>query len=116
MSVWEYDDNKHNSDVDWDLPIVPQVMRLTDYLNFIATPKILDRPARLFHNPILEYISRNHWYAIPATWGPVACWLCLRDDGKLSYGARAALCATGIATWTLMEYILHRWLARSKHG
>ena len=66
---------------------------------------------RLFKNPVLEALTHVHPLVPLVTWGPVVVYLIY-----LSYGAQlltsqiTALVLAGLFTWTLMEYLLHRFV------
>ena len=68
---------------------------------------------RMFESDFLEKFSRIH----PATpfvfWIPVAVLVTVRAlyrHDVASYGIAALLALGGLATWTLAEYVLHRWV------
>ncbi|KGE03965.1 sterol desaturase family protein [Pseudohaliea rubra] len=77
---------------------------------------------RLFENDLLERLSHVHPLTPLVFWGPIATWLLwsgLHSDA-LSPGVVAMLALAGIATWSLTEYLLHRYLfhfpAKSRFG
>lgn len=67
---------------------------------------------RVFDNPMLESLTHVH----PATplllWGPVALWLIWRSFAvhHLSVAAVLGFAMLGLFTWSLSEYLLHRYL------
>jgi dihydroceramide fatty acyl 2-hydroxylase len=76
---------------------------------------------RMFEHPLLERFSRIHPATPFVVWIPVAAFFLLR--GTIWHGAaprNGALCAMpfalagmfagGMLTWTLAEYVLHRWV------
>jgi len=77
---------------------------------------------RLFENDFLERLSHVHPVTPLLVWGPVALWLLWLgiDSGALSGADFALLGVAGLLTWSLTEYLLHRFLfhyeARSKAG
>lgn len=77
---------------------------------------------RLFDNPLLERLTRARPQTIALTWGSVICALGFRVAAFPGFAPFAALvwAATGLMTWTLFEYLLHRflfhWRARSNWG
>lgn len=97
-------------DWDWDTPIMSQVANLDDYCKFIETPIIARKSVRLFHNPALEYLSRNHWHTIPRTWIPICILMCFKGFTHLPVEIVLSLFVAGVAWWTLLEYIFHRFL------
>jgi sterol desaturase/sphingolipid hydroxylase (fatty acid hydroxylase superfamily) len=77
---------------------------------------------RLFENDLLERLSHVHPITPLLFWGPVALWLLWRGVDAHALGAStvAFLALAGLATWSLTEYLLHRFLfhfpARSRFG
>ena len=66
---------------------------------------------RVFDHPVLDWMSKAH-PAFPAMfWGPIAVTAIVLGATK-GVGALATvgLVLGGILTWTLFEYILHRWV------
>jgi sterol desaturase/sphingolipid hydroxylase (fatty acid hydroxylase superfamily) len=66
----------------------------------------------MFENDFLERFSRIHPATVFVVWIPVAALFLgrsvVRHDVPL--GAIAALFVTGAFTWSLSEYVLHRWV------
>lgn len=72
----------------------------------------VDHSVRLFKNPLLEKLSHVHPLVPLLIWGPLAGWLIWRAVAVHGIGL-AGLALIGIAgllTWTLAEYLLHRYL------
>jgi len=69
-------------------------------------------PIRLFESPLLERLSRTHPAVPGVVWGPAALWLAWRAVavGGLGGPAATGLAASGLVTWTLAEYLLHRFV------
>ncbi|KAK3683902.1 inositolphosphorylceramide-B C-26 hydroxylase [Podospora appendiculata] len=66
--------------------------------------------APLFGN-FLEPLSKTPWWLIPVFWGPpVAYGLYLAREGFASSLEEAAFWGLGLSLWSLIEYILHRFL------
>ena len=59
-----------------------------------------------------KYFSRVRPWHVVAIWGPFTLWLAWHGvrDSQLSAGAFALMLAAGVLAWTLLEYILHRWV------
>ena len=70
--------------------------------------RAIELPA--FEHPILERLSRAHPVVPILLWGPMAA--LLFGFGASAYGvqAAAAFAWLGALTWTLVEYMLHRWV------
>jgi len=66
--------------------------------------------APLFGN-FLEPLSKTPWWLIPVIWlPPVVYGLYLSRGGYANVFNQAAAWGSGLAIWTLLEYILHRFL------
>ncbi|TGJ80438.1 hypothetical protein E0Z10_g8322 [Xylaria hypoxylon] len=71
--------------------------------------------APLFGN-FLEPLSLTPWWMIPMLWLPaVAYGTYLAAPGFDRYGTLAVSWLSGLLTWTLLEYILHRFLFHLDH-
>ncbi|KAL1538388.1 cytochrome P450 [Salvia divinorum] len=98
--------------VDLDKPLVFQVGHLgEDYQEWIHQPIVCKESPRFFGNDVVEFLTKNKWWYIPAIWLPVVGWFLSRSIfmGHTTLDV-ALLVALGIFTWTLMEYSLHRFL------
>ncbi|KAG4430722.1 hypothetical protein IFR05_013797 [Cadophora sp. M221] len=66
--------------------------------------------APLFGN-FLEPLSKTAWWVVPTVWlPPVAYGTYVASKGFSSIGAEAAYWCFGLFLWTLVEYVLHRFL------
>lgn len=67
---------------------------------------------RVFDNPILESLTHVHPVTPLLLWGPVVLWLIWRSFAvhRLSVAAVVGFAMLGLFTWSLTEYILHRYL------
>lgn len=66
--------------------------------------------ARMFRHGLFEFFSRVH-PAVPALlFGPLAAWQLARGLAAASTGTVALSVAVGALLWTLIEYVLHRYL------
>ncbi len=67
---------------------------------------------RVFDNPIVESLTHVHPAVPILLWGPVVLWLVWRSFAVHRLGVVAVLgfAALGILTWSLTEYLLHRYL------
>ncbi len=72
----------------------------------------VDESVRLFKNPLLEKLSHVHPIVPLLVWGPVAGWLIWRAIAlhEISLAGLALIGIAGLLTWTLAEYLLHRYL------
>jgi len=70
------------------------------------------RDIRLFKNPVLEKLTHVHPIVPLLMWGPVSGWLIWRSIAvhNLSPLRLAGLGLLAVFTWTVTEYLLHRYL------
>ncbi|MCM2277482.1 MAG: sterol desaturase family protein [Oligoflexia bacterium] len=61
---------------------------------------------RVFQNPILERLTHVHPLTPWVVWIPVVAWLLTRSREA----SLPAMAASGLLTWTLAEYLLHRFV------
>lgn len=108
--------------VDWNQGLVLQVHRYGyDYLKWVHSP--VDKQLKLFSTQFLEFFSKTPWYFVPILWLPViiaiafhsfsnldGSWTSFEDSLYLKILSLCALLVCGFCTWTLLEYILHRFL------
>jgi sterol desaturase/sphingolipid hydroxylase (fatty acid hydroxylase superfamily) len=74
----------------------------------------------MFKHDLFEFFGATKWWVIPLVWLPVIAYLSSSSLGYFSlrsapYAAItlpsfAALSALGVGLWTLLEYLLHRYL------
>lgn len=122
------DGYKENELVDWSKPMVAQVGRLgAEYNKWVHSP--VDRPLRLFGPDAIEFFSMTPWYMVPVIWLPVIIYVSnigLRNlsNDHLPHFLSSTLLTNvytifllfacvflfGTFLWTLVEYILHRYL------
>ncbi|ETE60597.1 Fatty acid 2-hydroxylase, partial [Ophiophagus hannah] len=114
--------------VDWGKPLLWQVGHLHEkYDEWVHQP--VDRPIRLFHSDLMEFLSRATWYIVCIFWLPVVfflSWHCYTTlaQGKTrlfsSFTSAYAvpvhkdcfllLFVLGILAWSLVEYLIHRFI------
>ncbi|XP_032086975.1 fatty acid 2-hydroxylase [Thamnophis elegans] len=114
--------------VDWGKPLVWQVGHLREkYDEWVHQP--VDRPIRLFQSNLLEYLSRATWHVVCIFWLPVVFFLSQHCYTTLAQGKTQLFASftsayaipvhkycfpllfiLGIFTWSLVEYIIHRFL------
>lgn len=72
----------------------------------------VDESVRLFKNPILERLSHVHPLVPLLIWSPLAAWLLWRAVSvhEIGLAGLALIGLAGLFTWTLTEYLLHRFL------
>jgi hypothetical protein len=64
---------------------------------------------RLFESDLLERLSHVHPLTPLLVWGPVVAWLLWRS-AALGVGTLVPLAAAGLVIWTLIEYLVHRFV------
>ncbi|KAK3188739.1 hypothetical protein Dsin_028300 [Dipteronia sinensis] len=102
--------------VDLNKPLVFQVGHLGKaYDDWVHKPIVSKEGPRFFANDFLEFLTRTKWWVIPMVWLPVTCWLVsLSVRMGLTPPQAAITVVGGIFIWTLMEYLLHRFLFHIK--
>ncbi|CAL4890768.1 unnamed protein product [Urochloa decumbens] len=102
--------------VDLDKPLVFQVGHLEEqYQEWVHQPIVSKEGPRFFENDVLEFLTRTKWWVIPLIWLPVVCW-CLSTSIQMGRTITevAIMVVFGIILWTLIEYVLHRFLFHIK--
>jgi len=82
---------------------------------YLAPHPKLARPRHgspvMFTIPWIEkYFSRVRPWHVVAIWGPFTLYLLYRASAFLGAAAILGWAAAGVASWTLLEYLLHRWI------
>ncbi|EEB09691.2 sphingosine hydroxylase [Schizosaccharomyces japonicus yFS275] len=109
-------DYAKNHFIDLRKPMLPQILfnsNLTKevYLDQVHRPRHYrgSGSAPLFGN-FLEPLSKTAWYVIPLVWGPcVAFGIHYASQGMAKPALIASVCF-GLFLWTLIEYLMHRFL------
>ncbi|TRX94563.1 hypothetical protein FHL15_004515 [Xylaria flabelliformis] len=109
-------DYKTHKFLDLNKPLLMQVWRggfsKEFYLDQVHRPRHYKggASAPLFGN-FLEPLSLTPWWVVPLLWLPADAYgTYLAAQGFDSYGALAASWLFGLFIWTLVEYVLHRFL------
>ncbi|NXT54462.1 FA2H hydroxylase, partial [Pluvianellus socialis] len=118
--------------VDWRKPLLWQVGYLGEkYDEWVHQP--VDRPIRLFHSDILEYLSKTAWYVVFMVWAPVVLYLSWVSYASLAQGNTRLFSSftteysipvhkyyfpfiflLGMFLWSLLEYLFHRFVFHMK--
>ena len=95
-----------------------------DYIHWVHSP--VEKKLRLFETDFLEFFSKTPWYAVPMIWLPVT--LCIAYAAFINLNNTAfgeSICSfhtllmqlvlislmfCGIILWTIVEYLLHRFV------
>lgn len=102
-------------DIDYSKGILWQLFKkdfsVEQYIGFINEPKHLVNPVRdliLFDTSFCEFFSKTPWYAIPTAWLPLAFYFVCQTQLSVLY--TSLLILLGVVTWSLAEYLLHRFV------
>ncbi|KAJ1992197.1 fatty acid alpha-hydroxylase [Dimargaris cristalligena] len=102
--------------LDLSQPLFPQMLRSSFskefYMNQIHKPRYLAYSAPFFgHDSYLEPFTKTPWFVVPLLWIPIVAWFA---NQALVRGLDPLLIALymafGLGVWTLLEYILHRFV------
>ncbi|XP_051126038.1 dihydroceramide fatty acyl 2-hydroxylase FAH1-like [Andrographis paniculata] len=102
--------------VDLNKPLVFQVGHLGEgYEEWVHQPIVSKEGPRFFESDFWEFLTLNHWWAIPVIWLPVVVWAFSRSIIMgLTTPHVLLMAGLGIIFWTLVEYSLHRFLFHIK--
>lgn len=110
------DDYKTHKFLDLNKPLLMQVFyggfSKDFYLEQIHRPRHYKggESAPLFGN-FLEPLSKTSWYIVPIIWLPLVMYgTYLASEGFTTIMGEAAYWFLGLFLWTLVEYVLHRFL------
>lgn len=108
------EDFQKNKFLDLSRPLLMQVFwgnfSKEFYLDQVHRPRhYAGGSAPLFGN-FLEPLSLTPWYVVPTVWLPCVCYGVSVALQVLSPRTVAMLFAIGLCIWTLVEYIMHRFL------
>ncbi|CAM0139326.1 unnamed protein product [Umbelopsis sp. WA50703] len=108
-------DHKTSGFLDLRQPMFQQLWRSKFskqlYLDEVHKPRYLPEPAPYFgHNHILEPLTRTPWYLVPIVWIPFVIYQLYQSSQLDTISTTIHGFATGIFTWSLLEYTLHRFL------
>lgn len=87
---------------------------LEDYKELVNNPMHVEGHVKLFDSPLLEMFTKTYWWLIPLLWGPVAMLFVIRGFIKLGIIGGMGGLVSGLLIWTLLEYILHRFVFHSE--
>ncbi|XP_065676457.1 fatty acid 2-hydroxylase isoform X2 [Hydra vulgaris] len=114
--------------VDWNKGMVFQVHKLGhNYLKWVHSP--VNKKLKLFDSEFVEFFSKTPWYVIPLVWIPIIIIVSMLSINEMHetisdkfkfeniyvYKSLALACfcfsfSIGLPLWTLIEYMLHRYL------
>ncbi|RHN62823.1 hypothetical protein MtrunA17_Chr4g0051581 [Medicago truncatula] len=98
--------------VDLNKPLVFQVGYLGEaYEEWVHQPIMSKESPRFFHSSFLEFFTRTVWWVVPIVWVPVASYFIYNSFRLgLPIPQITLFVLLGIFVWTLVEYLLHRFL------
>jgi len=101
-------------------PVLYQIYKanftIQEYMTFIHDPKLLNDPPRdlrIFQSDFFEFFSMTPWYIVPLFWFPLISVMIYTGYSLLeqkSIPFAMLLFFFGFVSWTLVEYLLHRFL------
>ncbi|CAO3593459.1 unnamed protein product [Absidia cylindrospora] len=97
-------------------PLFPQLWNATYskafYLEQVHCPRFTSHYVPYFSDPIMDLLSRTTWYTVPLLWLPFIAYQ-LWQSVHAPFGSVQNTYqgfGLGVLFWTLLEYILHRFL------
>lgn len=96
--------------------LFPQLWNMTYskayYLEQVHRPRYTPYCVPYFDNPILDKLSKTHWYVVPMIWIPFVCYQVWRSMHSINTPTETTCqgFALGVFFWTFFEYFLHRFL------
>ncbi|KAL8275811.1 hypothetical protein Esti_000374 [Eimeria stiedai] len=98
--------------IDFSKPLVPQVYAMNgeDYKKAVASHCRANIVFRLLPWDLLEPATKTYWWVVPLVWLPVACALGVTAYQRVGLSPFVGAAAFGFGVWTLLEYVLHRFL------
>ncbi|KAI9483705.1 MAG: hypothetical protein EXX96DRAFT_648409 [Benjaminiella poitrasii] len=116
FEITEQKTNRDEEFLDLRKALFPQLWNATYsktyYLEQVHKPRYTPYCVPYFDHPLLDKLSKTHWYIVPMIWLPFVCfqlWRSLNSPGA-SIETTLKGFIGGIFFWTLFEYILHRFL------
>ncbi|KAG8012943.1 Fatty acid 2-hydroxylase [Nibea albiflora] len=116
--------------VDWRKPLAWQVGHLGEkYDAWVHQP--VDRPIRLFGNPLLEAGTKTSWYWVPVVWLPIVFYFSWHCYTTLAEGTTRIVLTSELSIpihkyifpllfllgwflWSFIEYCIHRFVFHMK--
>ncbi|XP_024198053.1 dihydroceramide fatty acyl 2-hydroxylase FAH2 isoform X1 [Rosa chinensis] len=98
--------------VDLNKALVFQVGHLGEsYQEWVHQPIVCTEGPRFFENEFWEFLTRTVWWAVPTIWLPVVCYFISKSVRMgHTFPEIVVMVLFGILVWTLLEYMLHRFL------
>ncbi|MHB8841797.1 MAG: sterol desaturase family protein [Candidatus Aquicultor sp.] len=96
--------------MDENYPILSQLHKVENYQQWVHQPSKTKQRYILFGNPILETLSKTHWYYIPMCYLPICCYFITLAYDRCSHYAIIMGLMYGVYLWGLTEYSMHRFV------
>lgn len=107
-------DLKTNKFLDLNKALLPQMLfakfNKEFYLEQVHKPRHYGKGSAPIFGNFLEPLSKTAWWVVPVLWVPVDMLVVREALGGLSPLAFAPLYVAGLFIWTLLEYLMHRFL------
>jgi 4-hydroxysphinganine ceramide fatty acyl 2-hydroxylase len=108
------ENEKSEKFIDVTKPMLAQVWRgnfsKEFYLRQVHIPRHTKESAPIFGSPYLEVLTKTPWYVIPIVWVPVSLYFCHLASLQLPSWQVSFYYMLGIANWSLLEYMIHRFV------
>jgi dihydroceramide fatty acyl 2-hydroxylase len=92
------------------------VVKLGDKYDEWTHKPVLGKPIH-FDNELLESLVRVPWWLVPLIWVPLTVAFAVGGLHNLGYSKGVewlSLIVTGLLSWSLLEYSIHRWIFHCK--
>lgn len=107
-------DYAQNKFLDLNKPLLPQVLFASYnkefYLEQIHKPRHYGKGSAPIFGNVLEPLSKTAWYVVPIFWVPLDIYCCTVALKSIPVLGFLPCYLFGLLLWTLVEYILHRFL------
>lgn len=107
-------DYEQHQFIDLNKALFPQVFfakyNKEFYLDQVHRPRHYGKGSAPIFGNFMEPLSKTPWYVVPLVWIPVNIYVVSIALQGLSPFSVAAFYAFGLCLWTLVEYVLHRFL------
>jgi 4-hydroxysphinganine ceramide fatty acyl 2-hydroxylase len=78
------------------------------YIEQIHIPRQINYSARFFESDFCEALTKTYWWTPPVVWFPVSALMIYFSN--VSASEKMWIFGLGLLTWTLFEYVFHRFV------
>lgn len=109
-------DSRDEEFLDLRKALFPQLWNATYskayYLEQVHRPRYTPYCVPYFDNPLLDVLSKTNWFVVPMLWLPFVGYLLYKswNSSNISIETIALGFSSGVFAWSLLEYVLHRFL------